>query len=158
MHFPEWKYIFILIKISLNVVLKGPINNIPALGQIMAWRHSDSKPSSEPRVVSLLMHKCITQLQYMMTSSNGNIFRITGYLCGEFTGSRQIPRTKGQRRGALMFSLICVWINGWENNLEAGDLRRYHAHYDVTVMRLTRDAKTVLQYFIHQASCPVWHD
>ena len=37
-------------------------------------------------------------------------------------------------RGALMFSLICVWINGWVNNREAGDLRRYRAHYDVTVM------------------------
>ena len=33
-----------------------------------------------------------------------------------------------------MFSLICVWINGWVNNREAGDLRRYLAHYDVTVM------------------------
>ena len=42
---------------------------------------------------------------------------------------------KGQWRGALMFSLICVWINGWVNNREAGDLRRYRAHYDVTVMR-----------------------
>ena len=41
---------------------------------------------------------------------------------------------KGQWRGALMFSLICVWINGWVNNREAGDLRRYPAHYDVTVM------------------------
>ena len=41
---------------------------------------------------------------------------------------------KGQWRGALMFSLICVWINDWVNNGEAGDLRRYRAHYDVTVM------------------------
>ena len=41
---------------------------------------------------------------------------------------------KGQWRGALIFSLICVWINGWVNNREAGDLRRYRAHYDVTVM------------------------
>ena len=40
----------------------------------------------------------------------------------------------GQWRGALMFSLICVWINGWVNNLEAGDLRRNRAHYDVIVM------------------------
>ena len=39
-----------------------------------------------------------------------------------------------------MFSLICVWINGWVNNLEAGDLRRYRAHYDVTVM-LSRNIK-----------------
>ena len=35
-----------------------------------------------------------------------------------------------------MFSLICVWINGWVNNREAGDLRRYHGHYDVIVMLL----------------------
>ena len=41
---------------------------------------------------------------------------------------------KGQWRGALMFSLICVWINGCVNNREAGDLRRYCAHYDITVM------------------------
>ena len=43
------------------------------------------------------------------------------------------PHT-GQWREALMFSLICVWINSWVNNREAGDLRRYHVHYDVTVM------------------------
>ena len=41
---------------------------------------------------------------------------------------------KGQRRGALMFSLICARINGWVNNREAGELRRYRAHYNVIVM------------------------
>ena len=41
---------------------------------------------------------------------------------------------KGQWRGALIFSLICVWINGWVNHREAGDLRRYRAHYDVSVL------------------------
>ena len=46
-----------------------------------------------------------------------------------------IPRSpvnsphKGQWRGALMFSLICVWINGWVNSREAGDLRRHLAHF-----------------------------
>ena len=50
-----------------------------------------------------------------------------------------IPRSpvnsphKGQWRGALMFSMIYVWINGWVNSREAGDLRRHHARYDVTV-------------------------
>ena len=33
-----------------------------------------------------------------------------------------------------MFSLICSWISGWVNNREAGDLKRYRAHYDVIVM------------------------
>ena len=41
---------------------------------------------------------------------------------------------KGQWRGALMFSLICVEINGSENNREAGDLRRHLAHSDISVM------------------------
>ena len=44
---------------------------------------------------------------------------------------------KGQWRGALVFSLICVWIDDWVNNREAGDLRRYRAHYDVIVMIFT---------------------
>ena len=38
---------------------------------------------------------------------------------------------KGQWREALMFSLICAWINGWVNDREAGDLRRHRALYDV---------------------------
>ena len=42
---------------------------------------------------------------------------------------------KGQWRGALMFFFICAWINYWVNNREAGDLLRYRAHYDVTVMK-----------------------
>ena len=58
----------------------------------------------------------------MMTSSNGNIFCVTG----EFHAQRQW-------NGAL----ICAWIKGWVNNNEAGDLRRHRAHYDVTVMPST---------------------
>ena len=46
---------------------------------------------------------------------------------------------KAQWRGALMFSLICVWINGGVNNREAGDLRRYRAHYGVIVMSKRMD-------------------
>ena len=45
-----------------------------------------------------------------MTSSNENIFRVTGPLCGEFTGYN------------------------WVNNRDAGDLRRHGTHYDVIVM------------------------
>ena len=60
-----------------------------------------------------------------MMSSNGNIFRITGHLCREFTSPPPPPVNsphKGQWHGALMFSLICIWINGWVNNREAGDV------------------------------------
>ena len=70
-----------------------------------------------------------------MTSSNGNIFRVTGPLCGEFTGHRWNPLTlKGQWRGAVIYSLICAWTTGWVNNRDAVDLRRHRAHSDVTVM------------------------
>ena len=80
-------------------------------------------------------HDRMDMTDTMMTSSNGNIFRLTGHLCGEFTGSRVNYSHKGQWRGALIFSLICVWINGWVNNREAGDMRRNQAHYDVIVMQ-----------------------
>ena len=46
-------YFFILIKISLKYVPKGPINNIPALVQIMAWRRPGDKPLSGPMLLSL---------------------------------------------------------------------------------------------------------
>ena len=60
----------------------------------------------------------------MITSSNGNTFRVTGPLVrGNHRSPVNSPH-KGQWRGALMFSLICAWINGWVNNREAGDLRR----------------------------------
>ena len=52
---------------------------------------------------------------------------------------------KGQWRGALVYSLICVWINGWENNREAGDLRCHRAHYDVIVIH----AGTLYQYVFY---------
>ena len=51
---------------------------------------------------------------------------------------------KGQWRGALMFSLICVWINSWVNNREAGDLRRHRTHYDVIVMHDECQAISIL--------------
>ena len=47
---------------------------------------------------------------------------------------RWIPPHKGQWREALMFSLICAWINGWVNNRGAGDFRRHRPHYDVIVI------------------------
>ena len=56
--------LLILIKISLKFVPKGPINNIPALIQIMAWRRTGDKPLSEPKMVSLLTHICVTRPQW----------------------------------------------------------------------------------------------
>ena len=54
---------------------------------------------------------------------------------------------KGQWRGALMFSLIYAWINRWVNKGEAGDLRRFRAHYDGIVMLNTKVTLHVFSHF-----------
>ena len=72
-HFPEdiFKRIFlnenilIPIKISLKFVPKGSINNIPALVQMMAWRRSCDKPLSEPMMIRLTTHICVTRPQWV---------------------------------------------------------------------------------------------
>ena len=61
--------VIISIKISLKFVPKGPINNIPALVQIMAWRRPGDKPLSEAMMVSLLTHICITRPQWVKSQS-----------------------------------------------------------------------------------------
>ena len=73
----------------------------------------------------------------MMTSSNGNIKapRYWPFVRGIHRYLVNSPH-KGQWRGALMFPLICAWMNRWVNNDEADDFRRYRAHYDVIVMKI----------------------
>ena len=62
-------------------------------------------------------------------------FRVTGPLCGEFTGPRWIPRTKANDVELWYFLWSAPWINGWVNNRDAGDVKRDRAHHDVIVMR-----------------------
>ena len=76
-HFPDdiFKCTFlnenisVAIKISLKFVPNGPINNIPALVQMMAWRRPGAKPSSEPMMVRLPTHNCVTRPQWVKQSS-----------------------------------------------------------------------------------------
>ena len=58
------------------------------------------------------------------------------FCAGNSPVTGEFPTHKGQWRGTLMFSFICVWINAWINNREAGDLRRHRTHYDVIVMNI----------------------
>ena len=57
--------ILISIQISLKFVSKGPINNMPALVQIMAWRRPCDKPLSEPMMIISLTHICVTRPQWV---------------------------------------------------------------------------------------------
>ena len=52
-------------EISLKLVPKGPTNNIPALVQIMVWHQPGDEPLSELMMVSLLMHICVTQPEWL---------------------------------------------------------------------------------------------
>ena len=61
------KNVWISLKISLKFVPKVRINNIPALVQIMAWCRPGDKPLSEPMMVSLLTHICVTRSQWVNT-------------------------------------------------------------------------------------------
>ena len=89
--------------------------------------------------------------------TNRNIFRVALLaLCAVHRSPLNSPHN-GQWRGALMFSLICAWINGWVNNREAGDLRRHRAHYDVSALdwfyRLY--STTLVPYSIMRNNAPI---
>ena len=75
--------VWIRIKISLKFVPKFPINNIPALVQIMAWCRPGDKPLSEPMMVNLLTHRCVTRPQWVKKVLDIIFPRIitTGTLC-----------------------------------------------------------------------------
>ena len=55
------------------------------------WSGAKRTPQS---VAGELTNDYVMSYSCMMTSPNGNIFRVTGHLCGEFTGPRWIPHTK----------------------------------------------------------------
>ena len=75
-----------------------------------------------------------TLLLIMMTSSNGNIFPHNWPFGRGIHWSPVNSPHKVQWLGALMFSLICAWINAWLKNREAGDLNCHRSHYDIIVL------------------------
>ena len=138
-HFADdnFKHIFlnenarISIKISLKFVPKGPINNIPALVQIMARRRPGDKPLSEPMFVSLPMHICVTRPQWVKHSSHislihwpgsgvcyaisRTVFRKTDVvhcLKGSYISSTGIKNT--YQCFQLRFTIKFIWIFGFD--------------------------------------------
>ena len=65
-------------------------------------------------------------------------------LCAGTSAVTKNSPHKGQWRGAVMFSLICAWTNGWVN---ASDFRRHRGHYDVTLTNITMATYNVMRLF-----------
>ena len=82
---------------------------------------------------------------------SGNIFRITGPLCGEFTGHRWIPLTKASDAELWCFLWSAPWINDGVNNREAGELRRNRTRHDVIVMQ-----RNELPFIALEPASPDW--
>ena len=100
-----------------------PLNHIITTFQLLSSQHRELLEMNCP--YSMVVHDDVIKWKHFP--------RYWPFVRGIHRSPVNSPH-KGQWRGAFMFSLIFVWINGWVINREAGDLRRYRAHYDVTVM------------------------
>ena len=107
---------------------------------------------------SLMEHMTTATERTMTTSSNGNIFRVTGPFCGEVTGHQWIPLPEASDAELLCFLWSAPWINGWVNNHEAGDLTRHCSHYDVVVMTKNRVHPLCDMFYIQLKSAVIKGD
>ena len=109
--------------------MRWSIDLLPVRGHCLATISNESE---------ILLHMNIgwfwkSYSLYMMTPSNGNIFRVTGLLWGIHGSPVDSPNKKAVMRRFDIF-FICAWTNRWANTRDAGDLRHHRAHYDVAVM------------------------
>ena len=91
----NWNYIF-------HVIFVGPQMHLNHDNVLLIFKtaicfdqqHEQIKKTAQKRFHKGINLTAMCYSQYMVTSSDGNIFRATGHLCGEFTGHQRIPRTK----------------------------------------------------------------
>ena len=102
---------------QLNIKTVFPGIRIP----IMKKRWSSDRLTFLMRIYKLGFASSRLCLTFMITSSNGNGFRVTGLLCGEFTVHRGIPLTKASDTELWCFLWSAPWLNGCVNNHKAGD-------------------------------------
>ena len=105
----------ISIKILLKFVRKVPINNIPSLIQIMAWRRPGDKPLSEAMMVSLLTHICVTRPQCVKAVGIRSAYTV-GSLHSTVSHfiihSRQLQILNLGKTGGLLETQRNVWAKG----------------------------------------------
>ena len=150
-HWFEWNFISVILKIilvidswsiSLEIVL-GWISldltdDKSTLVQVMACvgrQEGITWANVDPILCRYMVSPVHNDLcnpegyDYMMTPLNGNVFRVTGHLCGEFAGHA----TKASDAKLDIFFVLRL-NKRLSKQQEAGDLRRHRVHYDVTVM------------------------
>ena len=85
--------IWISINISLKFVPNGRSSSVPALVQIMAWRRPGDKPLSEPMMIILLTHICVTRPQWV---NGGASILYTYYKYTNVTFESMLQDTSGE--------------------------------------------------------------
>ena len=96
---------------SLKFVPKGAINNIAALVQIMTWRRPGDKPLSEPMIVSLLTHICVTRARWVKIAIAPLSWksRIIFVNCFPHTGVwKGVPLLVEMRLPGTWFNQLCM--------------------------------------------------
>ena len=112
------------------VTLYEPFSKLMTSNKIIVLDEGDVEENVSSGWSLTVNHIC-SFICSMTTSSNGDIFRVTGLLYGEFTCSRWIPLTKASDEDCWCFLLSVIETNSWENNRDTSDLRRHRTHYDV---------------------------
>ena len=122
-------FLKISVNISLKFVPRNPMNNIPALVQIMAWRRSGDKPLYEPMMVNLPMHICVTRPQWVKCVIFQHILKIYTLSISSEIASRWMPQNFIDDKSTL------VQVMAW--------CRQATSHY------LSQVGRSILPY--HQA-------
>ena len=140
------------IKCLYNSLLRLRSKKISKPQLLVLYEGTHHWPADSPRKGPVTLkafpcHDFFMNMRIMMTSWN-HFPRYWPFVQGIHRSPVNSPH-KGQWRGALIISLICVWINGWVNNRGAGDLRRYRAHCDVTVMWKITTSSLIIQKLQH---------
>ena len=100
------------LRFHLKCVPEGPINNIQALVQIMAWRRPGDKPLSEPMNVNLLTHICVTRPQWVNVICQSQIGRITS-MAWWITAENTLVVSPLNFTGDELVTLIATDLPGW---------------------------------------------
>ena len=108
--YPRSRYIFVY---DIAFVPKGPINNIPALVQIKAWRRPGEKPFSEPMLVSSLTHICVTRPQWVKHGRWKCLLGAWRWMCSSCGGNIILNWTRWSAWGFFSTTYIVLILTLW---------------------------------------------